>query len=513
MHAALSKKDEAPTEELHKAATPPKQALEPEAVQAQRSSKKDVATIVQSQPELKKEDRGLSSPLQKIEQGLEDCKTLRHEERTKSISQLYSDLTQLESELDFGYRNASVENLMLLKKLKTELESEGKRLLQSAFLTENFKEATQLKSFNNVLSNSIIDFALSKNKPKLLEFLMANGIARSDYEHFEIQKSHYSSMIDFCFKEHTAENSKMDLLLVLIKNGCSLMQLDSQSNLPFIAILLMQPDHPLREVLRRDESNLFHNAIFYRKLNKVLHLLLSQPNCSAERKEKIEALIQSNLHTIRDLEVVKSVSISPAFSKQISEFQEQAKEGFDKQLIHQLKADPDIQKKNALLQSKTEIYIKKLPLNQRRAIKEQTSINMDALLKGSLYDISGYNYGDLKELVLKQCIKSIGLIELGERLLEVQNERKKPNSRKKAQKLEKEEREIISEINSLSPNFLLNLQEKLHSLLGVMNKTLSMLNMARPFFASANNNSLPTLAHAEQAEELISNELNLFKPN
>jgi hypothetical protein len=167
----------------------------------------------------------------------------------------------------------------------------------------------------------MIQLALVRNNVGLLGFLSEKGIIPPDYNHFSVKDTQYSSMFDYYFKQAdllkgTPKAAEMVAnFKELVKNGLSLLEIDSTSGLPFAAVLLLDPKHPLRPALKGKENLITNNPIFLKKLNQVFRAIADQTACSQENKEKIKLLTQRNQLHLLSLQNLSNHSIGISFEQ------------------------------------------------------------------------------------------------------------------------------------------------------------------------------------------------------
>lgn len=282
-----------------------------------------------------------------------------------SLSELYGDLKEKEWQLEFKEYTATARDLNDLRILKAEIEKSGKELLERFLVLSDFRNAAILSSFYRLLPDNMGIFALAGNRYQLLDFLIKNNIFSVDLKKFTIQAVVYSSMVDYCFKNNTPDNSMVDCLDVLIKGGVSLMETDSATGLPYAALLLSQSKHPLRAALERNQDLTLNNPVFYIKLNQVLRSLSSPSTLIS-----IPDLIEGNKHKISLLKQ----RIRPTDNT------EKLEASLGEELTHQIQSDPEISFQTSRIQREASRLMKKLTSpGSKKLVASMAVVNFDLL--------------------------------------------------------------------------------------------------------------------------------------
>lgn len=281
------------------------------------------------------------------------------------LSELYGDLKEKEWQLEFKEYTATARDLNDLRILKAEIEKSGKDLLERFLVLSDFRNAAILSPFYRLLPDNMGIFALTGNRYQLLDFLIKNDISSVNLKKFTIKAVGYSSMVDYCFKNNTPDNSMVDCLDVLIKGGVSLMEIDSATGLPYAALLLSQSKHPLRAALERNQELTLNNPVFYIKLNQVLRSLSSSSTLIS-----IPDLIEGNKHKISLLKQ-RIIPIDNTRKLEAS---------LGEELTHQIQSDPEISFQTLRIQRETSRLMKKLTSpGSKKLVASMAVVNFDLL--------------------------------------------------------------------------------------------------------------------------------------
>ena len=409
-----------------------------------------------------KEKSRLDQDVSVLKEQITQLKSLKGDALVDSVAEFFKKLVELELEVDAGVCNASLKNMHDLRALSTSIHERGVKTLQHLLILGKFTAVAKLSPFYNLLPDTIIDFALTHNKSELLDFLIKNKIVSLDYNNFTIKEKQYTSLVDYYFKQASTTVKAEQLVLVvdcldvLIKNGMSLMEIDSITGLPYAANLLLDSKHPLREVLERNTALTTNNPMFYKQLNQVLRVIAAQPTFLTARKEQIQQLIDKNkLNTL--FLPRKGASQAVSIIDLNKSFYAKAEGKLGKELLDKITTDPDIKKINADLTRRVNLLLPKLPAKVRPMINRGSQENYDKLTK-SLDAITSLDmfptFESFKEQVLAGQRKTSRSIDLLEELIDVQSQIKKITSsyngkpNRKQRKLLKRQEEIRAELNA-----------------------------------------------------------------
>jgi hypothetical protein len=359
-----------------------------------------------------------STVIEKLSQKFEAYVKLKDTVLIDLIQSLYSELSEVEWALEFTHKyNVAFNDLKNLKIIRTKIEEMGVGLLQRTLVAGNFIEAVKLGTFYNLMPTSIACLALHCNNTQLLDFLLKNKIIPINFKKFIIGKVEYTSMVEYCFNNTTTEKNLEPLLSVLVKNGASLLDVDRTSGLPYAAILLLKPKHPLHAVLDKNANLTLNSPMFYKQLNQVLFVISSKTACSIELKSQVKELISSNLTRI---ELLKHRVII-ADDNKASECLE---ETLGEEMMRQVIEDPDIQFYKLKIERQIALLLPRLPLKQRKCFAKITSLNFE-IVCNAVNRIQSFDevpsFDEIKEETLTQQRYILEFINLRDELVDVHN--------------------------------------------------------------------------------------------
>ena len=364
------------------------------------------------------------------------CKSMHDNILANQIENLYFDVLGLEWTLESNHNyEVTIRDLKDLRELQNSIKQLGIGLLQRSLVIENYEQAAKLSSFYQMLPENIVLLALQNYKDKLLDFLLKNKILPVNFKKFTIAKVEYSSLVDYFFNTSTKDVRALKCLDTLIKNGVSLLDIESGSGLPFAAILLLRPSHPLREVLEQNAGLTINNPLFYKQLNQVLRLISAKSSSSSDLKVEINELILSNQ---RSIEFLKH-HIHLNEPERVPQYLE---ETLGEQLIRQLQDDPQIRYYKNSIEQRVAQLIPKLPRIHHKAIAGLTQVNFE-LIGNSFNRIQNIaevpSFDEIKRDVVKQQILILEMIDLRDELVDkeallhnvLRNQRKPTRDQKK----------------------------------------------------------------------------------
>lgn len=361
-----------------------------------------------------------SDDLAKIRGRLQQC-TQSTEDLVKNLNLLHAELVHKSYEIELGEVTVTVRDLDSIRAVENELLTIANSTLQRLIFEKKYNKAKEMSAFYHCISENFLTLALAKNDFNLLEFLLSEKIFSAQKKHIEINKNVFSSMVDYCFKSHSADNSKIDLLAKLIQLGASLMEIDSSNELPFAANILNR-DHLLHPALIKVADKTLDNVLFFKQLNQVLAVLTTQPTCSIELKQKITELHEQNCGRITALNSV-AVLRSSIYQPRLREANNQAREMLGNELVDQLQADPVISAMTTRAQKSLQHLLMRLKPAERNPIRQHLELHFDAM-KQSLSAIKDLSLLPSLELLknesIKQLITSMRIIALREELIDLQ---------------------------------------------------------------------------------------------
>lgn len=338
-----------------------------------------------------------------------DTKFLKCKTRAdaKTIEALHNELISLEISLPHRKKLASVESILHLHELKNNVETLGKNSLIRCLIAEEFNAADQLASFYPLIVSTIIPIALSSNKPQILEFLFTKQLLSPEFTNFTIGKTTYASMVDFCFKTYSPNKNTLALLSCLVANGCSLLEIDKESGLPFAA-LLMEGQHPLREVLVQQGDKTVNTPIFYKKLSKQLNMLCGQLDCSPAKAERIKALTDAIILKANDSNLVRKVG--GKHSVQLNtEYEAQRLDTLGADLTMQINQDAELQAILRHTSQQVSALLDELPPNEKVLAKQNLRVTYENLSK-NLTTLKGLDLQQAFTEIKSECIRQQNII-------------------------------------------------------------------------------------------------------
>jgi hypothetical protein len=361
----------------HKASKPEHKATKPEH-KASKPEHKASSLSLASKPTL-------ADSVEDINKSLMKYKTATEDQKPDILAALLTDLLALEIEND----DCSELNL-----LRSQIEDLGKGLLEGLLITGKYDNASKLNGFYPLLTENIFNLAIKRSETNtgLLEFLLKNKIIPSNYKNFSINGVTYSSLVEYYFESDIPNKDKLNCLGKLIQNGVSLLGID-KTGLPYAAILIAQPSHPLRLVLENNPELTLNNPLFYKQLINVLSVLASQPECSNEKKAQLNQLIHSNtisLEILNQRKLISKLGHIP-LSKQVTTPPESSNA---KELLAKLEKEPAIIDLSKRIEQRTTTLLKQVSLKLRKGIAEQSLDRLEtyktALLEAEVSKLPTY---------------------------------------------------------------------------------------------------------------------------
>lgn len=215
---------------------------------------------------------------------------------------MFADAKMIECGIQFEYKKAAFHEIKKLHLVQKNINKYCISLLQKMLFSDDYDEARKLKMFFTLSSpHSFLEYSLAHRKPQLLDFLLQENIISVHTKNIQIQKEEFKSLVDYCFKKDNEKQPCTKLLAVLINRGASLFEMDYASQLPFAAVIMMNPKHPFMDALKQHAKITLNNPQFYIDLNQVLSLLILRPTCPVDREQDIESLMRQNEQALIDL--------------------------------------------------------------------------------------------------------------------------------------------------------------------------------------------------------------------
>ncbi|MBA2655929.1 MAG: hypothetical protein H0U70_02980 [Tatlockia sp.] len=374
----------------------------------EKSSKSKLTNYKDYKPALK----DLSPILKVLELKFQEIATPDLIKQLSTLESLYVELKEIELQLSCKLLTADLQNINNLRNLKIKIESKAKQNLQMLLIMEKFEETQPFKIFYHLLSPEILGpTALVVKKTDLFNFLLNNQIINIYYKNFTVHNVFYSSMIDYCFKATTNNSSMYQWLNILVQKGASLLDLDSSTNLPYAAILLLDSKHPFSDVLKQNAEATLNNPLFFKQLNNLLRFLFNQDDFKVDSKIILQ-LIDSNEERIKTIELSDSLSIFVL--KKANDLEEQLKITVGEQLYNQIFNDPEIMALRKRLTDKANWVISKVNFKERLMFNHLVKDNLDDIKKSCTTltekDIPSFN--ELKKSSLMMQLNRIRVLDL-----------------------------------------------------------------------------------------------------
>jgi predicted nucleotidyltransferase len=312
-----------------------------------------------------KKHSGLEKQIAELHKQFEQLKALKGEQLSEAITGIDIRLCALEIE------GVLLKDLHELRAIRRQLDDKASSTLKSLLGLGKYTEATLLAPFYHLVPDTLIQLALQQNMGGLLNFLLVKKIIPADYNYFIIKDKHYTSLVDYYFKQSQSsqEAPKLAKMVacfdVLIKNGLSLMEIDSVTGLPFAAVLMLDPKHPLSAALKVNENITTNNPTFLKHLNQVLRVIAAQPACSQENKGKIKLLTLRNQQKIVSLQNANNPLMTISIDLMENEYTSQVKQILGLDLKEELDADPGILKARLDLEHCLAEVFSKMPTIRR----------------------------------------------------------------------------------------------------------------------------------------------------
>lgn len=326
-------------------------------------SKKNQKAKAQTAPQKVKVKPSISGEVENLKLKNAVAVRLDGTNQANELSELYRTLKEKEWQVEFKERSATVEDLNDLRVLRASIEKSAGELLQRFLLQSDFKNTELLNQFYHLLPDNMLLFALQSCRHQLLDFLLKNNIATVNFKNFTIKNVVYPTMVDYFFTSSAPDAARLSCLDVLVKQGASLLAIDSKSGLPYAALLLSQPNHPLRAVLEQNKKLTLDSIDFHSKMNQVLRSL----NTSSP---VIDELIESNKTTI----FLLRQKIKP-FQRQ----DEKQELSLGQDLVRQIRMDPEVSYQTSLIRKKVASLLPNAPAANKKQMISLTEMNFELL--------------------------------------------------------------------------------------------------------------------------------------
>lgn len=390
------------------------------------AQKHHVNSELQIKPKAVKSKPRLDEVIAQLEGQLEQLKKMKDEQQVSAIPAFFGSLIVEECALERGKYLTTAQDVCNLHLLRMRSEEQAKRVLLGLLVVGQYEQAAQLKAFHHTLPDTMMPFALTQNKPGLIDFLLKHKVVPFNYKNFVVKETQYSSLLDFYFKQKPTEQSSLiDGIDVLIKNAPSLlMDIDNKTRLPFAAVILLDPAHPLRPALERNADITINNPMFYKQLNQVLHALIVQSSYSQVEMEQIIHLINSNNEKMSSV-VPHTPSVGSSFVQLKEELIVKLRATVGNDFVEQLLCDPVIASLRSLIDERRELLMSKLPRSVQTGIRHQAQENFDAIKK-ELDDVENIDLlpaivDKIRSRTIEHQLDTLNAIALREELIDVQN--------------------------------------------------------------------------------------------
>jgi len=289
--------------------------------------------------------RNLSEALTPLQLQMDVLQELSNEEKAKKLETLLADVRMLEWEVDAHSYTASAVSIRELEIFRKKIEKSGVVFLQNLLINrkvvDRFSLAEKLPSFYYLLQPDIVNLALMINDYQLVDFLLKHKLLAAEEQKFSIKDKSYSSLVSYCFK-HANEPRIIELFSVILNYEPSLNEMDNDTKLPFCAVLLFTPGHPLHQVWLSHQAD-------HQNSKQALRSCLNKPQISPERKEQIRKRIEN-------LEAKGNFEDDDALQLQVCK-------KYGAELFRKIQNDPDLirvkEEGNALLVALAEILPKR----------------------------------------------------------------------------------------------------------------------------------------------------------
>ena len=308
-----------------------------------------------------KEKIRIDKEIAELKVQFEQLKLLKDDKLVAAIAALNARLVQLELEMDDG---SSLKQLHDVRTLRISLDDKASKMVQYLLAVGKYTETAPLAPFYRLVSDSMIRLAIAQNNFRLLDFLFKNKLIPLPYTNFTIKDKQYTSIVDYYFKQATTKvdaekfASIEECLDVLIKNGLSLMEIDSSNGLPFAMTVLSATNHPFKETLNRNKEITINNPMFYKQLNHVLRVIAAQPTCT--KKEQVNLFIENS-----KLQLICIQCLGFSLAQYECDFDAYIDKALGSKWSQALESQPDIWNVKFALGERLRVLLSKLPPDAR----------------------------------------------------------------------------------------------------------------------------------------------------
>ncbi len=417
---------------------------------------KAAATSYPSKPKAVKPR--LDAVIASLKARFEQLNSMQDEQQVSAITAFFGELIVEECVLEHGKYQSTAQDVRELHLLRVSSEEQAKKLLLRLLLAGCYEQAAQLKAFHHTLSDSLMPYALVHNKPGLIDFLLKHKVVLFNYKNFVIKEAKYKSLLDFYFKQEVEKQSSLiDGIDVLIKNAPSLlMDIDSNTGLPFAAIILLDPEHPFNAVLERNADATINNPLFYKQLNQVLQALVAQPSYPREHMVQIKKLVNRNNEKMSSVALF-TPSGQPSLMQLTEDLTVKLKATLGEDFVDQLLCDPEIAPLKSLIEKRKALLMLKLPRSVQTGIRQEAKENFEAIIKelddAENIDLLPAIAEQIRSRTLQHQLDTLNAIDLREELIDVQDSIQKTvlitgKRNKNYNALLKRQDEIITELKA-----------------------------------------------------------------
>lgn len=266
--------------------------------------------------------------------------------------------------------NCTPQELEQLRSLTQKSQQNKQKILEQFLLQGEFAGAQRLMRVNAKQEGRLPSFSLAKyiklalqtRNVELLEFLLSNHDVLINS--FLINDL---SLAVFCLNQASAKKPILESLIVLIKHGLSLFEMDPESNLPIAHVILSTPNHPLHQAFMETKELTIHNKKFYRTLiNQLQEIKLTVPEYQAEILARAIVNYSSTAEHLNSNSRIEKRQLA-----ELTDLKEQISQHYNHEERLMLRFDREIQEKMASYTKAEQAYlnclsrIEKLQLNKR----------------------------------------------------------------------------------------------------------------------------------------------------
>jgi hypothetical protein len=297
---ANTKKRKASVENMERT---PEVKMQEEQPQSPQSPVDYSMVILDREPAKKKLE--ISAKIVVLEEEFERIKLLNEDEFLAGLSAIFRQVVEKELEVESGVYSVTEQDLSNLKALRDKLEQSAKKVMETIYKEKQYSKISKLSAFFHLIPQNFIADVLTTDDVGLLDFLLKHKIITVEAGPFSVAGNEYTSILDY-YLNNASNLSVIACLNAFIKHGLNILEVDKASGLPFAALLLLSPSHPLADVLQSNNDLILDNPNFYRQVNQKLKEILNQSGLTCS-KAKIKALIEKNNKKIREINLSNEI--------------------------------------------------------------------------------------------------------------------------------------------------------------------------------------------------------------